>query len=74
MLSFPFLLFPCRLLTEFSGLELRAFLKVNVAERRLLCRCEVTGSLSGEPAGGHVGYLGDRDEVVHLLTDGGADL
>ena len=56
------------------GLELRAFLKVDAAEGAALRGCEVTGSLSGEPAGGHIGYLGGRDEVVHLLADGGADL
>ena len=54
--------------------ELRTFLKIDVAERAALRGREVTGSLSGEPAGSHVGYLGGRNEVVHLLTDGGADL
>ena len=54
--------------------ELRAFLKVDAAEGTALCGGEVTGSLSGEPAGGHVCYLSGRDEVVHLLADGGADL
>ena len=54
--------------------ELRAFLKVDAAEGTALCGGEVTASLSGEPAGGHVCNFRGRDEVVHLLADGGADL
>ena len=55
-------------------LELRAILKVGTTERAALRGRKVTGSLSGEPTGSHVGYLGGRNEVVHLLADGGADL
>ena len=58
----------------FRRLELSAFFKVDAAERAALCGRKVTGCLSGEPTGGHVGNLGRRNEVVHLLTDGGADL
>ena len=54
--------------------ELRAFLKVDAAERTALCGGEVSGSLSSKPAGGHVCNLGGWDEIVHLLADGGADL
>ena len=57
-----------------GGLELRAFLKVDAAEGAALRGGEVAGCLSGEPTGSHVGNLGGRDEGVHLLTDGGADL
>ena len=55
-------------------LELRAFLKIDAAEGAALRGRKVTGSLSGEPTGSHVGYLGGRNEVVHLLADGGTDL
>ena len=58
----------------FCRFELWAFLKVDAIEGAALRRCEVTGSLSGEPAGGHVGNLGGWNEVVHFLADGGADL
>lgn len=57
-----------------GGLELRAILKVDTTERAALRGRKVTGSLSGEPTGSHVGNLGGRNEVVHLLADGGADL
>jgi len=56
-----------------GGPELGAFLKVDATERTALRRREVTGSLSGEPAGGHVGDFGSRDEVVHLLAYGGTN-
>ena len=59
-----------RLAEVLRGLELLRLLDVEVVQHAVVRSREVTGSLTRQPTGCHIRYLGGRHQVVHLLRDG----
>ena len=62
-----------RFTEELGCLELIRLFQVHLLHSTGLRRREVTSRLSADPARGHIRNLGCRDEVIHLLVDGGRD-
>ena len=56
---------------ELGGLELVRFFEVHTMHSCCFCRRKVSGCLSADPAGGHVGNLGSRNQTVHFLIERG---
>ena len=58
---------------ELGGLELIRIFEVHAVHGSCFCGREVAGCLSADPTGGHICYLGSRNQTVHLLIEGGRD-
>ena len=74
LLPFDFLHVEVRLAEVLGGLELLGPFDVESLQHTVVRCGKVTRRLPGQPAGGHVRNLRRRNEVVHLLGNGGRHL
>ena len=56
---------------ELGGLELVGLFEVHAVHSCRFCGRKVACCLSADPASGHIGNLGSRNQTVHLLIEGG---
>ena len=58
---------------ELGGLELVGLFEVHAVHSCRFCGRKVACCLSADPASGHIGNLGSRNQTVHLLIERGRD-
>ena len=56
---------------ELGGLELVGLFEVHAVHSSRFCGRKVSGCLSADPTGGHIGNLGCRNQAIRLLIERG---